>query len=97
MIKTDPEPENKIDQVKLFKLIFTANWEDPNSDYKALKIKPGDKMSPRDRQTPAKPAMIVSISATLMLISKIACIPTSLHGHALFRFLPQRNRLIISP
>lgn len=29
-------------QVELHKLIFTLNWEDPNSDIKALKIKPGD-------------------------------------------------------
>jgi S-adenosylmethionine-diacylglycerol 3-amino-3-carboxypropyl transferase len=31
-------------QVQLFKLIFTMNWEDPESDYKALKITPGDRM-----------------------------------------------------
>ncbi len=31
-------------QVELHKLIFTLNWEDPNSDIKALKIKPGDSM-----------------------------------------------------
>ena len=31
-------------QVHLFKLIFTMNWEDPESDYKALKICPGDRM-----------------------------------------------------
>ena len=31
-------------QVKLFKLIFTMNWEDPESDYQALKITPGDRM-----------------------------------------------------
>ena len=31
-------------QVQLFKLIFTMNWEDPKSDYKALKIESGDRM-----------------------------------------------------
>lgn len=31
-------------QVQLFKLIFTMNWEDPESDYQALKINPGDRM-----------------------------------------------------
>ena len=31
-------------QVKLFKLIFTMNWEDPESDYQALKIASGDRM-----------------------------------------------------
>jgi len=31
-------------QVQLFKLIFTMNWEDPESDYKALKISSGDRM-----------------------------------------------------
>lgn len=30
------------EQVKLFKLIFTLNWEDPEMDRKALKIEPGD-------------------------------------------------------
>jgi S-adenosylmethionine-diacylglycerol 3-amino-3-carboxypropyl transferase len=35
------KPENK-DQVELFKLIFTLNWEDPEMDRMALKIKPGD-------------------------------------------------------
>ena len=29
-------------QVHLYKLIFTANWEDPESDHLALDIKPGD-------------------------------------------------------
>jgi S-adenosylmethionine-diacylglycerol 3-amino-3-carboxypropyl transferase len=32
------------DQVKLLKLIFTMNWEDPEMDRLALKIKPGDTM-----------------------------------------------------
>jgi S-adenosylmethionine-diacylglycerol 3-amino-3-carboxypropyl transferase len=32
------------DQVGLFKLIFTLNWEDPEMDRLALKIKPGDTM-----------------------------------------------------
>ncbi len=27
------------DQVQLFKLVFTHNWEDPESDHAALKIK----------------------------------------------------------
>lgn len=31
-------------QVELHKLIFTANWEDPESDLKALRIRPGDTM-----------------------------------------------------
>jgi len=31
-------------QVQLYKLIFTMNWEDPQADYKALKITPGDKI-----------------------------------------------------
>ncbi len=30
------------DQVQLFKLVFTHNWEDPESDRMALKIKSGD-------------------------------------------------------
>lgn len=34
----------KTDQVELFKLIFTLNWEDPEMDRMALKIKPGDAM-----------------------------------------------------
>jgi S-adenosylmethionine-diacylglycerol 3-amino-3-carboxypropyl transferase len=29
-------------QVELHKLIYTVNWEDPESDHKALKIQPGD-------------------------------------------------------
>ncbi|MFC1629224.1 DUF3419 family protein [Gemmatimonadota bacterium] len=29
-------------QVELHKLIYTANWEDPESDHKALRIQPGD-------------------------------------------------------
>lgn len=29
-------------QVELHKLIYTVNWEDPESDHKALKIRPGD-------------------------------------------------------
>lgn len=32
------------DQVELFKLIFTSNWEDPEMDRMALKINPGDTM-----------------------------------------------------
>ena len=31
-------------QVQLSRLIFTMNWEDPESDCKALQIKPGDRM-----------------------------------------------------
>jgi len=31
-------------QVQLFNLIFTMNWEDPESDYKALRITSGDRM-----------------------------------------------------
>jgi len=31
-------------QVQLLKLIFTMNWEDPESDFKALKITQGDRM-----------------------------------------------------
>ena len=30
------------DQVPLFKLVFTHNWEDPESDHAALKIKSND-------------------------------------------------------
>ncbi len=30
------------DQVALYKLVFTQNWEDPQSDHAALKIKSGD-------------------------------------------------------
>jgi S-adenosylmethionine-diacylglycerol 3-amino-3-carboxypropyl transferase len=30
------------EQVGLFKLVFTQNWEDPESDHEALKIKQGD-------------------------------------------------------
>src|SRR5882757_3447443 len=30
------------DQVAIFKLVFTHNWEDPESDQAALKIKSGD-------------------------------------------------------
>ena len=30
------------DQVALYKLVFTQNWEDPESDHAALKIKTGD-------------------------------------------------------
>ncbi|MEO6132497.1 MAG: DUF3419 family protein [Saprospiraceae bacterium] len=30
------------DQIPLFKLVFTHNWEDPESDHTALKIQPGD-------------------------------------------------------
>jgi S-adenosylmethionine-diacylglycerol 3-amino-3-carboxypropyl transferase len=35
------KPGNK-GQVELHKLIYTANWEDPESDHKALRIRPGD-------------------------------------------------------
>ena len=31
-----------IDQVPLFKLLFTLNWEDPRLDQKALQIQAGD-------------------------------------------------------
>ena len=31
-------------QVQLYKLIFTLNWEDPESDCQALRITPGDRM-----------------------------------------------------
>lgn len=34
--------EKENDQVLLFKLVFTHNWEDPESDQAALKIKTGD-------------------------------------------------------
>jgi S-adenosylmethionine-diacylglycerol 3-amino-3-carboxypropyl transferase len=34
--------EKGSDQVPLFKLVFTHNWEDPESDQAALKIKSGD-------------------------------------------------------
>ena len=34
--------KNNQDQVQLSKLVFTHNWEDPLSDYYALKIKPND-------------------------------------------------------
>jgi S-adenosylmethionine-diacylglycerol 3-amino-3-carboxypropyl transferase len=34
--------ENEKNQVPLFKLVFTHNWEDPASDQAALKIKSGD-------------------------------------------------------
>jgi S-adenosylmethionine-diacylglycerol 3-amino-3-carboxypropyl transferase len=37
------KPGNK-GQVELHKLIYTANWEDPESDHKALRIQPGDTM-----------------------------------------------------
>ncbi len=30
------------DQVQLSRLVFTHNWEDPESDHAALKIKPND-------------------------------------------------------
>ena len=32
------------DQIELYKLIFTLNWEDPESDLKALKINSGESM-----------------------------------------------------
>lgn len=35
------KPKNE-GQVDLQKLIYTANWEDPESDHKALRIQPGD-------------------------------------------------------
>jgi S-adenosylmethionine-diacylglycerol 3-amino-3-carboxypropyl transferase len=31
-----------MEQVPLYKLVFTHNWEDPESDHAALRIKPGD-------------------------------------------------------
>ena len=34
--------EKEKDQVSLFKLVFTHNWEDPESDHAALKIKSND-------------------------------------------------------
>ena len=34
--------KNNTSQVELHKLIYTANWEDPESDHKALRIQPGD-------------------------------------------------------
>jgi S-adenosylmethionine-diacylglycerol 3-amino-3-carboxypropyl transferase len=34
--------KNSEGQIKLYKLIFTMNWEDPESDYSALKIAQGD-------------------------------------------------------
>ena len=34
--------EKETDQVELFKLVFTHNWEDPESDHAALKIKSYD-------------------------------------------------------
>jgi len=36
--------KRKKDQVNLYKLIFTLNWEDPEMDRKALNIRPGDAM-----------------------------------------------------
>lgn len=34
--------EKEKDQVALFKLVFTHNWEDPESDHAALQIQPGE-------------------------------------------------------
>ena len=34
--------KKETDQVSLFKLVFTHNWEDPESDHAALKIKNDD-------------------------------------------------------
>ena len=34
--------KNKQEQVQLFKLVFTHNWEDPESDHAALRIKSND-------------------------------------------------------
>ena len=34
--------KTKKDQVELFKLVFTHNWEDPESDQAALRIKSND-------------------------------------------------------
>jgi S-adenosylmethionine-diacylglycerol 3-amino-3-carboxypropyl transferase len=34
--------KNEKHQVKLFQLVFTHNWEDPESDHTALRIKPND-------------------------------------------------------
>ena len=38
------DKSKKLDQVPLFKLLFTLNWEDPRLDQKALKIKPGERV-----------------------------------------------------
>src|SRR5579864_7182942 len=37
-----PDMEEEKNQVPLFKLVFTHNWEDPESDQAALKIESGD-------------------------------------------------------
>ena len=34
--------KEKKEQVELYKLVFTMNWEDPQSDAEALQIMPGD-------------------------------------------------------
>lgn len=34
--------KEKKEQVELYKLVFTMNWEDPQSDLEALQIKPGE-------------------------------------------------------
>jgi len=34
--------DGKKGQIELYKLIFTCNWEDPESDRRALRIRPGD-------------------------------------------------------
>jgi len=36
--------KEKKDQINLYKLIYTVNWEDPQSDHKALKIQPGERV-----------------------------------------------------
>ena len=36
--------KSKIHQIQLSKLLFTQNWEDPESDHRALDIKPGETM-----------------------------------------------------
>jgi S-adenosylmethionine-diacylglycerol 3-amino-3-carboxypropyl transferase len=44
-MEADKNKSNKsVNQVQLHKLIFTMNWEDPISDYQALKIQAGDRM-----------------------------------------------------
>ncbi len=41
-MKEVPMMNHNKHQVELHKLIYTVNWEDPESDHKALKIQPGD-------------------------------------------------------
>ena len=66
-------------QVQLFKLIFTMNWEDPESDYKALQISSGDKMMTITSggcntlsfyyMTPWKFTLLILIQASLFFLS----------------------------